>query len=236
MADNSATDLLMVFLDQSGTSVGGECTTAFDTSDTTMMQNFTAGSFFEVEDFGMSAGIEDSDSSDLEEGDSSSNANENTLHGTGKGSKGSGKSGSKEKRKSAKFKRYVENGLPATSSGQNGLGYDVHLEEITITRQIDSASTKLLQLCLSQTPLQLAVVVKRKFTGNMNYHEAYLRIEFKEPLLTSMEWEEGEVVKEKVKFVYRGITAVYKPQKPDGSLDSSKQVSYDYETDVATAS
>ena len=110
--------------------------------------------------------------------------------------------------------------------------YPVVLEEITLSRQLDTSSKVLLDHCLNQIPLSTATLVRRKFTGRKDFHEAYLRLEFKEPLIVSVEWEDGDVIKEKLKMVCRGIRAVYRPQRPDGSLGDPIESSFYYETET----
>lgn len=227
MPDQNSTDLLMAFQDDQGNWMSGEGTTVFDATDA-MMANFVAGSIFEVEEFTFSSGIEDDAGSEAEEESDTEGALDNEMHSKGSTERKKGGKSGKSKKKIKKFKRFVENGPP--QAGELPLGYDVHLEEITIERQMDKASMPLLGLCLNQKVLTTIVLVKRKFTGRQAFHEAFLRLEFKQPLITSVEWKEGEVIKETLKFVYRGIVASYKPQKPDGSLGDAIPTSFDYDT------
>ncbi len=226
MADTNSSDVLMMFKPQGKVALEGEGTTAFDPNDS-LMTNFLPKRFCEVEDFSFGAGIEDSDSSGAEEEVDTAGALDNELHS--REPKGGAKTGkaSKQKQKVRKFKRFVEQGPPA--AGQGTLGYDVNLDEVTVNRQMDRMSMQLLQLCLNQTPLDLIVLVKRKFTGNQAFHEAYLRLEFTQPLITSVEWEHGEVMKEKVKFVCRGIKAAYKPQTASGTLGNAIPANFKYD-------
>lgn len=83
------------------------------------------------------------------------------------------------------------------------------------------ASPIFLEHCANVTPFAKVILVKRKFTGNLGFHEAYLRITFTDVLLTGVEWDDGEIVKEKCSFVYRQIDVAYKPQKQDGTLATS---------------
>ncbi|MBW4090341.1 MAG: type VI secretion system tube protein Hcp [Proteobacteria bacterium] len=226
MADTESSDLLMLFKPQGKLALEGEGMSTFDPNDS-LMTNFLPNRFCEVEDFNFGAGIEDTDSSGAEEGADTEGALDNELHSHDpKGRPKNGKGG-KGKQKVRKFKRFVEQGAPAP--GQGTLGYDVNLDEVTVNRQMDRMSMVLLQLCLNQTPLDLIVLVKRKFTGNQSFHEAYLRLEFTQPLITSVEWEHGEVMKEKLKFVCRGIKASYKPQASSGTLGNAIPANFKYD-------
>ncbi|MGH7040889.1 MAG: type VI secretion system tube protein Hcp [Acetobacteraceae bacterium] len=229
MADTDSSDVLMMFKPQGNLALEGEGKTAFDPNDS-LMTNFLPNRFCELEDFSFGAGIEDSDSSGEEAEADTAAALDNELHSRepkgGAKTRGSGKGGKGSKQKVMKFKRFIEQGAPAP--GQGTLGYDVMLEQVTINRQMDRMSMQLLQLCLNQTPLDLIVLVKRKFTGNKDFHEAYLRLEFTQPLITDVEWEHGEVIKEKLKFVCRGIKAAYKPQTASGTLGNAIPANFSY--------
>ena len=227
MADADASDVLMLFKPQGKVPLEGEGTTAFDPNDS-LMTNFLPKRFCEVEDFSFGVGVEDSDSSGAEEETDTSGAHDNELHSRDpKGGAKTGKAGKQKQQKVRKFKRFIEQGPPAP--GQGTLGYDVNLDEVTVNRQMDRMSMQLLQLCLNQTPLDLIVLVKRKFTGNQAFHEAYLRLEFAQPLITSVEWEHGEVMKEKLKFVCREIKAAYKPQTASGTLGNPASAAFKYD-------
>lgn len=120
----------------------------------------------------------------------------------------------------------------------NGFGYGCDLEEVTISRKVDCMSLELLELCGKQQAIDYIIVVRRKPVGTSRggstsnsgpkEFKAYLRYKFSEVLLTGVEWEDGEVVKEKVKFIYRTIETKYKPQQDDGSLAASIGADYEY--------
>ena len=223
MAGNDSTDVLMMFVSRRGRSLGGELQSAVADSDQ-LATEFTPGSFFELEDFSFGGGVEDADPG----GDDGDDQQKNKVHdpqNSGAPGRPAGKSGRKAKAGGARFKRYFSN--------PDYFAFDSIVDEISISRQLDRASMPLLQCCVDQTPLQKAILVKRKFTynkkrGENRAYESYLRLEFKEPLITSVEWEDGEVVKEKVKFVCRGVEVQYRRQQPNGELDPPIPFSFDY--------
>ena len=153
---------------------------------------------------------------------SSSSSGGNSLHGSGRGKRsGSGKP--KKVSRGNKFSKYILEG---------SLQYPIDLEEISISRQLDKASPIFLQSCLKLQPFTKAVIVKRKVVGGVMAkssvrHLGFLRLEFTKPLITAVDWEDGEIVREKLKFICRGVTVAYRPQKPDGSLGDPVSMSWD---------
>ena len=231
MADANSTDLLMVLKDRDGNLIDAESTVVWDKTDKTMMAWFEAGKVFELEDFGFGVALEDTENLGMEDDDETETGS-GTRAPTGGETSGAVslpvvKPPRKSKARNAKFRGYVENDVE-----QKGSKYPVTLEEITVSRQLDKASTVLLKKCLNQEPLGSCALVRRKFTGNQKYHEAFLRLEFQEPLIVSVEWEDGDIVKEKLKFVCRGVKAAYRPQKADGTLGDAIESSFNYDMET----
>ncbi|HTW70704.1 MAG TPA: type VI secretion system tube protein Hcp [Acetobacteraceae bacterium] len=217
-----STDILMTFnLGSSG--VAAECTAQWDQSDT-MHKDFTQGCYFEIEDFTLSGGLESDD------GDTDKTTGGGSGHGGGNSltqrsttpQKGNDQGNTKKGMRGNKFSKYVLEG---------SLKYTIDIQEISITRQMDKASPVLLDNCLKMTPFDKAVIVKRKVVGGVEgnttaNHRGFLRLEFEKPLITSIDWDDGEVVKEKLKFVCRGLTVIYLPQDNTGKLGKPVQMTY----------
>lgn len=219
MADKESNDVLMTFIDNNGRGVAAECTSVWDHDDTDMMKDFQDGKFFEVDDFDFGVSLGDSESGGSEGGGSSSTGNDNSLHAP-PGQNGAPAAQNTEKKKagsSKRFAKYIEGG---------DIEFKPEVKEITITKQMDISSVRFLQSCLTYGKFQKAVLVKRKFTGGFDFHEAFLRLEFKEPLITGIDWDEGDIVKEKIKFICRGITVAYRPQNKDGTLGDARSASW----------
>lgn len=228
MAKDDASDVLMTFIVSGTTGVPAECLAKWDTSDTTMMADFSSGSVFEVEDFSFGAGVESDEKDDDRKRGTAGSGTQGLSQRSGDDKSGSLDGKSSGKSGGGKFRNYVSFGSVK--------GNRIEVQEISITRQVDKGSPTFLKNCLNLTPFAKAVLVKRKFTGNHDYHEAFLRIEFKEPLITSVDWDESEVLKEKIKFVCRGVTIAYKPQKEDGSLDVSSSMTWESNAKAVTSS
>lgn len=231
MADD-ANDVLMTFLNGAN-GVPAECQAVWAPADA-MKMDFTTGNFFEIESFTFGGGLESEDDHTKESGNggstSSSGEGGNRLSGRGNttqtgSSTGNPQNSKKSDRRGNKFSNYIL---------QGSLRYPIDLQEISINRQLDKASPVFLQSCLNLQPFTKAVIVKRKVVGNVQAnmganveHRGFLRMEFKEPLITSVEWSDGENVKETLKFISRGVKVIYRPQKPDGSLGPAVEASWD---------
>jgi len=103
----------------------------------------------------------------------------------------------------------------------------VQIRDITITRQIDRASMVLMQACIDAQDFAGASIVKRRAVGGGSESgHAYLRIDFDGVLIIKVDWSDEHVVKETITFITRGVTVQYRPQKPDGSLDTVAQAAW----------
>jgi hypothetical protein len=227
---NESTDVLMTFIDSSGSGVAAECASVWNVSDS-MKADFSAGTFFEVEDFSFGGGleVEDIDKDKTRTGFTRSEGGNGLSERGDQGGKGRGgdrdKSGSRGK--GSKFSKYVM-GIKGWEKG-----YSIDVQEISVSRQMDAGSPILFSSCVNLVSFTKAILVKRKIVGGIASRGVtvplmgFLRIEFKEPLITSVEWDDGEVIKEKIKFVCRGGMIIYKPQKPDGTLGEQVSVTWE---------
>ena len=94
-------------------------------------------------------------------------------------------------------------------------------EDFSLTRMIDASSPILLQQCLSVQRFQKAVVVKRSRVASTGALAGFLRMEFFQVYLKSIDWTDGDAVRETCKFKYAGLNVTYVKRKPDGSTLSS---------------
>lgn len=215
MAEDS-TDVLMTFT--GGMKFKAECQAQWDDDDT-MKDDFSKDCFFQLEDFSLSGGLESEDYHEEKTGEtntSSSSNQSNRLHGKDGNQTGGSSKNAKRRSRGGKFGSYI-------LREKDDIKYPVELQEISVTRQLDSASPIFLEACLTQQAFKKAVIVKRKVVGGVTetstvHHLGFLRMEFTEPLITSVDWEDGDVIKEKLKFVCRGLSVSYRPQKNDGTL------------------
>lgn len=103
---------------------------------------------------------------------------------------------------------------------------DVSLEmqPVEYTRVMDCASTQLFQALVQCDTLDEINIVKRKAAGTRNSGEVYLRLDFKQVLITELDWKDSShVILETGSFIYREVVIRYRPQKDDGSLGTIVQ-------------
>jgi len=230
MADES-TDVLMTFIQTDGSGLEAECASKWNSADS-MSNDFTTGTFFELEDFSFGGGLELTDDSARDKFSAGSNGSERSNELTPRDDPGKqGKEGGKDRRDRGERKCKAASGGRGTKfeayvQGLNGWEKKLKLDvpEISVSRQMDKCSPLLFQSCMTMQAFRRAVIVKRKIIGNLAARRVnvplmgYLRFEFDQPLITSIDWEDGDIIKEKFKFVCRGIRMIYKPQDPNGSL------------------
>lgn len=187
-------------------------------------KDFKRAMFFDVEEFDFDVSIEDNDDADDTSSPSSSSSSS---------SRGSPSSSSDKKKKNkARFSRWL--------GGTRNLktdGYPVEVQPFEFTRQYDWASPTLFQYCANSTPLKSATLVQRK-AGGMQTSDAlnlcFLRIDFTDVLLISVSWDIADaVLKEKVKFICRGIKVQYKVQDEAGELYATTSGDWSFSAKVA---
>jgi type VI protein secretion system component Hcp len=252
MAEASTADLLMVVKPKgASTALIGEAQVAVDTSDP-LMDGFEGAppspQYGVLEEFSIGARVEDRDmsSSSGAEGEGGEDSDkDNDLHGAEAPQRSLVSGGIATNSlvlqdapslapggsKHLKFRRFIE-GI-AVWDQTNGFGYGVDLDEVTLSRKMDCMSPQLLQLCGEQTEIDEIILVRRKPTTSTaaKTMQPYLRLKFSEVLLTGIEWEDGDVIKEKIKFVYRTIEVKYKRQKDDGTLAGAIGMTWEYPID-----
>ena len=91
----------------------------------------------------------------------------------------------------------------------------------SITRLIDDASPTLFKHCAMREKLAGGVLIKRGLANSGLGALTFLRMEFVDVMITSIEWSDGEVVKEKCRFTFRDLAIKYVRRKPDGAPDTT---------------
>jgi type VI protein secretion system component Hcp len=209
MAQANPVDIIMM-LKEVGSSNGieAESMSAVDAKDVGWTDDFKPGQYFEIEDFTL--GI------DIEDNDSAATAPTAPTLVTGKDGKPIA-----TQPKSGKFTKWTQ-GTAATAGPGLSTLYPVQMDAFSFTRQMDFASPKLFKNCFKTIPFDSATIVMRKTGGVMDKktgigHMAFLRIDFTGVLITSIDWDGGEVVKEKCKMVCRTVEVKYRAQNHDGT-------------------
>jgi type VI protein secretion system component Hcp len=109
--------------------------------------------------------------------------------------------------------------------------FPLRMDEFSITRRYDCASPVLFQKCAKSESFHNASLIKRKTVGGKL--ECFLRFDFEDVLITHIDWQDAEVIKETVKFVFRKITVRYRTQAHSGKLDAAgSSVPWEYNAKV----
>lgn len=254
MAD-SETDLLMKFvIDAGGMGIDADCQTSLDWKDP-LMWDFDDGQFFEVLEFGFGANLDDDEGSDAQEtqrgvaggahvgamlgsavlagtgrsaGGNVTAALSALARGVQRGAGGAQGAAAQGKGSRGKFQRWK-----SMQPGQNfAPPYKFVVDEFNFTRYLDRASTLLFDRCCNSLSFDSATLVKRKVTGATKL-QAFLRMDFQKVLVTKLDWDDGEVIKEKCSFVYRGLKLQYMRQQSHGGLESARMpIEWNYELDL----
>ena len=111
------------------------------------------------------------------------------------------------------------------STGRQSAG--VHLEDISVTRQIDRASMGIMDNCINAVGFDSATIVKRRAGGGGAVSGlAYVRYDFTGVLITKIDWTDEHIVKERITFITRALTVQYRPQMTDGDLGDISQAQF----------
>lgn len=219
----SSIDVLMKVVGPSGAYAAESNTTFVGTAVSDPLRSgFTPGQFCELQSFSFSAGAESALKSDE----------------------------AKERDEEEKKKKAKDSAKPEGSAFGGGLTYrekmesiykgqgdrrdarerddEVDMQPVTFTRMMDSMSTLLFTALSGCETLDSLTVVKRRAAGTGGSGACYLRLDFTSVLITELEWEDNQhFVLETGTFIYRKLKMLYRPQKPDGTLDVAIQAEWE---------
>jgi type VI protein secretion system component Hcp len=196
-----AVDILMMMITKEGKAVAGESQSKIDKQDP-LQSDFNPGLFFEIDDFDFGIDVVDTDSSA---------ASTTTTPGTPPTSQTPAKTG--------RFSKWIQGTMVTTGQGASSRVYPIEMEPFSFTRKVDIASPTLFTNCFLTKPFKSASVVMRKSGGiktNLG-NIGFLRLDFTDVLLVAVDWDGGEQVKEKCKFVCRTVKVQYAQQDNDGT-------------------
>ncbi len=203
-----------------------------------MLAGFSAGKYFEIEDFDLDVGLEDEDTSEQKVQEENEKAQrrweDQQRYRASAGNSGSRFDAARDMppepkqavKKTKKFDKWLSSGkVPADKNGRSI--YPLDFQAFSFTRQLDKASMAMFNACCNAQSIPSAILVKRKpigvtqrsiTTGTAVAHMGYFRIEFTDILIISLNWDVSDVIKEKVKFICRAAKVKYRPQLPSGDL------------------
>lgn len=86
--------------------------------------------------------------------------------------------------------------------------YPVEMDPFEVTRYYDRVSPVLFKHCCDSTSIKKIILIKRKAVGASGLH-SYVRMDFTDCLITSINWQHDDPMKEKIRFVFREVMVVY---------------------------
>ncbi len=113
------------------------------------------------------------------------------------------------------------------SMGGGGGAGKVHYSDLTFSMYVNKSSPKLLLACSTGDHIKSAVLVARKAGGEQ---QEYMTVTLSDVLVTSYSTGGsggGELPVESISLNFGKIEFEYKPQKPDGTLDSPVKTGWD---------
>lgn len=115
-------------------------------------------------------------------------------------------------------------GSTATASGA-GSG-KATFQDLVVVHNIDKASPDLLRACATGTHLKDATITHRKAGKGQ---QEYLVVKMNDVIITGVTHggASGQPYSETVSLAFAKVDVEYKPQRPDGSLDSGIHFKYD---------
>lgn len=103
---------------------------------------------------------------------------------------------------------------------QKLLTYPVEFNSVKISRAIEASSPLLFYSCINNTTFKGATLVKRvsaSVKGQMQ-QMGFLKFEFTDLLITSISWDDGDLVSESFEFICKAMDITYLQQLKDASL------------------
>ena len=217
MAEQNVSDLIMKFEDDSGP-IDGEVVSNLELGASAMTAGFRKRKMFEVQSFTLKTGLGPKEIDEAEAKIQKAAADQ-----TKQINKRLQKMADKLGVKLDNLASPGEPGFAKFLDGDDNAHYPVDMKPMEFTRAIDKSSAVLLQHCIERKLFRSATLIKRKATGGPASGEVFLRFDFTKVLIKSVDWDDGEPIKETVEFVCRAVTINYLPQLPDGTLGYPKQ-------------
>ncbi len=101
------------------------------------------------------------------------------------------------------------------------------MQPVSYSRIMDGASPDLFKALTRSETLTSITIVKRKSAGSAASGMGYLKLEFKDVLMTTLTWKDSQhLMIETGTFIYRKLDLVYKRQLPSGSLIEGKSMNW----------
>ncbi len=210
MSDSKGTELLMMMNATKGNPIQAESQTALANASDPLLTGFQEGKFFSVDEFAFGMNIDDQDAMA-------------DATNTG-GAQGVGAFGTKRNSPKVKFGKWKT----APQEEIAKMKFPLRMDEFSVTRGFDRASPVLFQSCARSLSFQSASLIKRKIIGGKQL-ETFFRLDFEGVLVTHVGWDDAEVIKETMRFVFRNVTVQYRRQAHDGTLAPAGSAAWEYQ-------
>lgn len=199
MANDEPSDLFVVFI-KDKEPVPTPSRTNFDAESSgpvRFLRDVKAGCVFEVDKFSFGVGTVDDE-------------NPNNKNDKKKPEDGKKVDNAANRSANSSYKRWRTTG--------KALGYPVEFQKVSFTRKIDSSSNGMMQNFLDVLYYDRIILFKRKATGSSAAGLAFVRFDFSNALMVSLDWSNDDEIEETCCFICRAVTISYRPQLPDGTL------------------
>ena len=234
MASSDGSDILMQLRFDSGP-LPAECQTEVDCDLDDYVGDYFNGTFFEVKSFSFGMNIDDKDpkKDNVNPARTGQQLPAGQHPSSSRIAPGDLAAQQKQQQREAKFARWKA-ATPAMLRTMKC--YPVRMDEITIKRIYDKASAVLFKQCCNSGSFASASLVKRKDVGGQRLR-GYLRMEFQDVLITSLDWSNGDVIEETFKFAFRKLNIKYrmtsfKKSATEAVLQDQPDVGWDYESEL----
>ena len=211
MADTANTDVLVYVVSEKAGTVPAESMSALVDGDK-LTSDFLAGKFFEAENFTFGIKLEDNEGKDEKK---------KPKKKTKLDARGRPVDEPDDDEDDAKSRPYERWRSITDDVAQPDAGFRAEPEDFSLLRSIDASSPILLQHCLDVQKFSKVVVVKRSRAAYSGALAGFLRFEFEKVYIKSIDWTDGDAVKENCKFKFASVKVTYVKRKPDGSAASS---------------
>lgn len=212
MVDQSRADLVMRFTDKYGAPILAESTLDVDSKDS-LMEGFEPTSsaddysnFFEVNTFSFAIVVKPGDK------DIGALSKQTAAAAAAKGTSPVAADA---------FLRWRS----ADEGDYRKIHYPVEFNAFNFTRLLDAASMPFFMSCCNSTSFKSAALVKRVSVGTAGDDTkkpmGFLRFDFRDVLMTGVNWDDGDLVSESCTFICRAMRVRYKQQSAAGSLPAT---------------
>jgi len=106
--------------------------------------------------------------------------------------------------------------------------FPIEFDEFSFSRVIDGASPAFFHGCCNQDSFKSAALVKRVAMGGRGgvarQSMGFLRFDFRDILLTNIDWDDGDLVTENCTFICKAMRVRYRQQHADGGFQASSSL------------